>query len=81
MKPLTYQDRAILAKHAAGAMFRHVATELGVKQQRVRHVVEHLRPIHTKGRELLATDPENIEGLRLTGALSERAHSAIANAT
>jgi hypothetical protein len=51
-----------------------------VKQQRVRYVVEHLALIHAKGQAMLSKDPESVEGLRTTAAMSEWAYSAIANA-
>jgi hypothetical protein len=73
MRPLSEQDRAILAKHGAGAAINDIAAEMGVKPQRVRRVVESIGPRHADGRALLAIDPEDIEGLRLTAALSQRA--------
>jgi hypothetical protein len=37
--------------------------------------------MHRNGCEILAADPENLEGLRMTGGISERIYSAIGNAT
>ena len=71
----------MLAKHGAGAAINDIAAEMGVKPQRVRRVVEGIGPRHADGRALLAIDPEDIEGLRLTAALSQRAYAALANAT
>jgi hypothetical protein len=81
MKPLSERDSAVLAQHEAGATLQEIAMALGLKYATVRRVVEHVGPIHAKGREMLAADPESLEGLRLTGGVSERVYSAIANAT
>ena len=54
MKPLTDQDRAIMAKHATGATFREIAAELGVTPGQARRVVEYRGACHANGRELLA---------------------------
>jgi hypothetical protein len=44
-------------------------------------IIEHVASIHAKGEAILAADPENLDGLRLIGALSQRVYSAIAEAT
>lgn len=81
MKPLTDQDRAILAKHATGATFREIAAELSVTTEHARRVVEYRGACHAKGQKLLAIDPENLEGLRLTGVLNDRTYHALAEVT
>jgi hypothetical protein len=81
MKPLTDQERSILAKHATGATFPEIAAEFGVSRAIVRRVVEYRGRVHAEGAAKLAIDPENLEGLRQTAAITERTYGAIANAT
>jgi hypothetical protein len=81
MTPLTEQERAILARHEAGASRGEIAAEFGLSRAQVRRVTEWKGHINAKGRELLSADPESLKGLRATGALSARAYSALANAT
>jgi hypothetical protein len=80
MKPLSERDSAIMARHAAGSSIREIADAMNVSKATVRRIVEHVGPVHALGRELLAADPESLSGLGLTGASSQRACGAIANA-
>jgi hypothetical protein len=81
MKPRSERDGSILAQHAAGASFKEIAAAMGVSSGTVRRIVEHVGPMQAKGRAMLTADPENLEGLRLTGGVSHRVYNAIAEAT
>jgi hypothetical protein len=81
MKPLSEQDRRVIALHNSGASINDIAGETGLKRPRIKHIVEHIGSIHARGEATLALDPESLEGLRSTGAISCRAYSALANAT
>src|SRR5688572_3160186 len=68
----TKQDRAMVARREAGATRKAIAEEFGVPVSQVSGA-EWLVRREKRGQELLAVDPEGLEGFHLIGDLEWRA--------
>ena len=73
---LTDQDRAIIAKRDAGATRKAVQEHFGVTVSTVQRVEWRARA-DARRRELLADDPQSLQGLKLIGDLDWSAADTI----